>query len=219
MKETTILLEYETCKDLKSLGLNSPGLYVYNVETSWNILIEPFVSDVTIGDNYINIPTISDVLEFFKNTLNFDVKGLYNETDHSIDYTFYQNNKIVNKIVKNIDTTTTISDFIKILIDLCVKYNFLKPDNMKKLGFDCLEDKHPYYKYGNNATVHYNIDYNSQFPEPKCKVLINCNIDHVTSNKGIIPYMEILQDGGSRKVYNGLCPSKEFLLELLNNNR
>lgn len=93
--------------------------------------------------------------------------------------------------------------------------DFLKPDNMKLLGFDCTKNEHPYYIYKNDGTKHRNKDYNSQFPEPRGKVIVACNLDYNPD----MPFVGIEQDGGSRNVYHGICPSEEFLETLLNNVR
>jgi len=92
--------------------------------------------------------------------------------------------------------------------------SFLEPENMKILGFDCLSDKDGYLKYQNNATVHYNTDYNSKFPEPRGKVIIYVNFTY-----GDIPFVGIEQDGGTRNVYNGVCETEMFLKSLLNSIR
>lgn len=94
-------------------------------------------------------------------------------------------------------------------------FEFIEPDNMKVLGFDCVSDKDGYYEYHNNATVHYNKDYNRQFPEPKGKVIINVNTKY---DKKYV-YLQIRQDGGTRNVYAGVCYTESFLKELLNNIR
>jgi hypothetical protein len=101
------------------------------------------------------------------------------------------------------------------------KNDFLEPDNMKKLGYELSEDHKDdgYYKYQNNGTIHYNKDYNRNFPEPKGKVLISVNTTYTTLTKENIPYIGIKQDGGTRSVYSGLCPSEDFLIQLLNNIR
>jgi hypothetical protein len=101
------------------------------------------------------------------------------------------------------------------------KNDFLEPDNMLKLGFELSEDhnNNGYYKYQNNATIHYNKDYNRNFPEPKGKVLISVNTTYTTLAKENIPYIGIKQDGGTRSVYGGLCPNEDFLIQLLNNIR
>ena len=91
--------------------------------------------------------------------------------------------------------------------------SFLEPENMKILGFDCLSDKDGYLKYENNATIHYNPDYN-KFPEPKGKVIIYVNFTY-----GDIPFVGIEQDGGTRNVYHGVCETEMFLKLLLNSIR
>lgn len=87
---------------------------------------------------------------------------------------------------------------------------FLLPDNMKKLGFDCLSNKDGYLKYQNDGTKHYNKDYNSTYPEPKGKVIVYVNISRSNYN-----FVGIMQDGDTRTVYNGVCEDQEFLVKLL----
>ena len=86
---------------------------------------------------------------------------------------------------------------------------FLEPENMLLLGFECIQNDKGYLKYENNATVHYNPDYN-QFPEPKGKVIIYVNFTY-----GEIPFVGIDQDGGTRTVFNGVCETEMFLKLLL----
>ena len=93
-------------------------------------------------------------------------------------------------------------------------------DKLKKLGFEIREETSKgYYKYQNNGTIHYNKDYNRDFPEPRGKVLISVNTTCTTSDGVNIPYIGIKQDAGTRTVYDGLCPDKNFLIQLLNNIR
>ena len=90
----------------------------------------------------------------------------------------------------------------------------LTPESMKlEFGFDCKKNEHPYCTYVNDGSKHRNKDY-SQFPEPRGKVIVHCN-----HNYSDLPFITIEQDGGTRTVYHGLCPSKEFLETILNNIR
>jgi hypothetical protein len=97
-------------------------------------------------------------------------------------------------------------------------HDFLLPPSMKVLGFDLIPDeksnKEGYFKYENNATVHWNKDYNSEFPESKGKVIIYVNMHYSK-----LPFLGIDQDGGTRHVYHGVCPSKLFLEMLLTSIR
>jgi len=94
-------------------------------------------------------------------------------------------------------------------------FEFLKPNTMKELGFDCVKDKNDgYFEYRNDGTKHYNKDYNKTFPEPKGKVIIYVNFTY-----GETPFIGITQDGDTRIVYNGVCSSKEFFIDLINNVR
>jgi hypothetical protein len=97
---------------------------------------------------------------------------------------------------------------------------------MLKLGFERIKNSkqgdlpntyndNGYYTYENNATIHYNKDYNKEFPEPRGKVIIYVN----TTYKKDVAYVSIKQDGGTRTVYAGVCPTEEFLVQLLNNIR
>lgn len=92
---------------------------------------------------------------------------------------------------------------------------FIEPENMKLLGFSLVSDKDNYLKYENNATIHWNKDYNKQFPEPKGKVIIFVNCTYHDDYL----FLNIRQDGDSRTVYNGVCDSAMFLKMLLENNR
>lgn len=98
------------------------------------------------------------------------------------------------------------------------EFNFLLPDNMKKLGFDDISDpidkQKGYYKYQNDGTKHYNTDYNRNYPEPKGKVIVYVNFGY-----GIFPFIGIKQDADSRTSYNGICPDEDFLEKLLKNIR
>lgn len=91
---------------------------------------------------------------------------------------------------------------------------FLEPENMKLLGFDCISDKDGYLVYKNDGTKHYNPDYNSKFPEPKGKVIIYVNFTY-----GDIPFVGIDQDAGTRHVYHGVCENEVFFILLLNSIR
>lgn len=98
--------------------------------------------------------------------------------------------------------------------------DFILPDNMLLLGFEQVgESSNGYYKYQNNATIHYNKDYNPNFPEPRGKVLISVSTVYTTLKGDVVPYIGIKQDGGTRASYNGLCPNEDFLIQLLNNIR
>lgn len=95
-------------------------------------------------------------------------------------------------------------------------FDFLRPDNMKVLGFDCVkDDQNGYLKYTNDGTKHRNPDYNREFPEPKGKVVVYVNFTY--SNE--YPYVGIKQDGDTRSVYGGIVRNESFLIELLNNVR
>jgi hypothetical protein len=136
------------------------------------------------------------------------------------EHTYHKNGEVgemINKgrideySVKSFRVKTNRNNEITILDEL----SFIKPHNMKKLGFDVTEDKNNgYFKYQNDGTKHYNPDYNPKFPEPKGKVLISVNSIHTTLKKENIPYIQIKQDGGTRTVYNGLCPNESFLIGL-----
>jgi len=95
----------------------------------------------------------------------------------------------------------------------CIMFrpDFIEEDNMLKLGFILISDKDNYLKYVNNGKIHYNVDYNDKFPEPKGKVYLyfNCNYN------GKDLFLGIRQDGDTRNVYNGICNSEEFLKTLL----
>ncbi len=96
---------------------------------------------------------------------------------------------------------------------------FLNEESLLKLGFEKISNNYPNcYEYQNNGTIHYNSDY-SKYPEPKGKVILKFKTDYTTLSGIIVPYIEILQDGGTRKVYQGLCPTEHFLLLLLFNIR
>jgi hypothetical protein len=92
---------------------------------------------------------------------------------------------------------------------------FIEPNNMLVLGFKLISDKDGYLKYENNATVHYNKDYNDTFPEPTGKVILYIN---TTYDKNYF-YVSIRQDGDTRTSYAGVCSTEEFLKQLLNNIR
>ena len=87
---------------------------------------------------------------------------------------------------------------------------FLEPENMKILGFDCISNKDGYLKYQNDGTKHYNTDYNSKYPEPKGKVFL-----YISFVYGEYPFIEINQDGDTRRVYHGICKTEDFLKSLL----
>ena len=94
--------------------------------------------------------------------------------------------------------------------------DFLKPKTMKEdFGFDCRKDNYPYFEYCNDGTRHRNKDYNSLYPEPRGKVILFCNMDYTEENA----FIEVQQDGGTRTVYHGVCPTPEFLELVLNNIR
>ncbi len=97
-----------------------------------------------------------------------------------------------------------------------MKSSYLSPASMLDLGFEFIPAENNsigYFKYQNNATVHWNKDY-SEFPEPKGKVIIYVNMHYSD-----LPFVEIRQDGGTRCVYHGICPSKLFLEMLLTSIR
>lgn len=96
--------------------------------------------------------------------------------------------------------------------------NYILPDNMLKLGFENIPQKDEgYLKYENNATYHWNKAYNKQYPEPKGKVIIYVNTTHTKYDEHI--FVNIRQDADTRTVYNGICPSEEFLKTILSNIR
>ena len=87
-------------------------------------------------------------------------------------------------------------------------------EDIGAIGFELVYDKGEYLKYQNNGTINYNPDYNPECPEPRGKVLMYINLAY-----GEYPFVTIEQDGGTRKVYNGIVRSEEFLIELLNSVR
>lgn len=89
--------------------------------------------------------------------------------------------------------------------------NFIEPENMTILGFELVKDKDNYMTYHNNATVHYNKDYNKKFPEPKGKVILHVNCNYHEDYF----YLCIEQDGGTRNSFCGVCNTESFLKELL----
>ncbi len=96
-------------------------------------------------------------------------------------------------------------------------FNFLLPKEMLSFGFELVPAENNamgYFQYQNNASVHWNKDYNKNFPEPKGRVIIYVNMHYSD-----LPFVEIQQDGGTRKVYHGVCPSKLFLEMLLTSIR
>lgn len=101
------------------------------------------------------------------------------------------------------------------------KFSFLLPDNMKMLGFDCTKEEKEYLSYENDGTKHYNKDYNNKFPEPKGKVIINVNLMYgcIGEEFSQLPIVGIYNDGNTRTSYNGVIPSEEFLITLLNSIR
>jgi len=96
------------------------------------------------------------------------------------------------------------------------KPDFLSQENMLKLGFEQLSEESTYLKFQNNGTVYYNKDY-SKFKEPKGKVQIQLNYERFEKN-GVID-IGILQDGGTRTSYYGVCENEEFLISLLKHIR
>lgn len=99
----------------------------------------------------------------------------------------------------------------------CKDNSFLLPDNMKKLGFELTKKpENGYYAYQNDGTKHYNKDYHNAAPESKGKVLLYVNLSDYSKKN---PFVGIKQDCGSRTVYNGICSTEEFLIQLLNQVR
>jgi hypothetical protein len=82
---------------------------------------------------------------------------------------------------------------------------------MQYLGFDMLSHNEPYAKYQNNGTVHWNRDYNPDFPESRGRVIVYVNNSY--NNTGA--FLEIQQDGGTRKVFHGSVDSFETLVRVL----
>lgn len=99
----------------------------------------------------------------------------------------------------------------------CKDKSFLLPENMKKLGFVLTKKpENGYYAYQNDGTKHYNKDYHSAAPESKGKVLLFVNLSDYSKTN---PFVGLKQDGGTRTVYNGICSSEDFLIQLLNQIR
>jgi hypothetical protein len=94
---------------------------------------------------------------------------------------------------------------------------FIEPENMKRLGFDLISDEQGYLKYQNDGKVHYNKDYNKDFAEPKGKVLVFINTGYIGEGEAF--YLGIKQDAGTRNVFNGICDTEEFLVNLFNKIR
>ena len=94
---------------------------------------------------------------------------------------------------------------------------FIETENMKRLGFDLISDERGYLKYQNDGSIHYNKDYNKNFPEPRGKVILSINTTYL--KEGDIFYLAIQQDGGTRTSYSGICDNEEFLINLLNKIR
>jgi hypothetical protein len=92
---------------------------------------------------------------------------------------------------------------------------FIEPSNMKILGFDLVKDEDNYLHYVNDGTIHWNKGYSKEFPEPKEKVIIYINCNY--SNEHF--FIGIEQDGGTRKVYYGVCDNEIYLKLLLENIR
>lgn len=99
----------------------------------------------------------------------------------------------------------------------CKDNSFLLPNNMKKLGFVLTKKpENGYYAYQNDGTKHYNKDYHNVAPESKGKVLLYVNLSDYSKKN---PFVGLMQDGGTRTVYNGICSTEEFLIQLLNQIR
>ena len=69
-----------------------------------------------------------------------------------------------------------------------------------------------YFRGINDGTVSYNKDYGRQ---GRGKLIIYFNINY--SETGI--FAQIEEDGGTRKIYHGIIPSKEFFIDILTNIR
>jgi hypothetical protein len=99
-------------------------------------------------------------------------------------------------------------------------HSFLRPKKMEEFGFELNKDpENGFFSYQNNGKVHWNKDYNREFPEPKGKVSITVNINYTRLSGETVPYIGIRQDGGTRWSYMGLCPNEDFLRMLLENIR
>lgn len=128
----------------------------------------------------------------------------------------YDLNKSLKENSNNLVAHCTAIEFLGISRyvqrEMMPKPNFLLEDIMKEKGFYLYskDATDSYYEYHNNGTVHYNIDYNQRFPEPKDKVIINISFKY-----GEFPYVSITQDGGTRKVYAGVVYNEVFFDQLL----
>lgn len=96
-----------------------------------------------------------------------------------------------------------------------IVYPLFSDAMMLYLGFEKVSENGPLKAFQNNATILWDKDYNAEFPEPKGKVIINVNTEY-RKNKC---FATIQNDGGTRKVYNGVVPNEEFLIQLLKNIR
>lgn len=64
---------------------------------------------------------------------------------------------------------------------------FIETENMKRLGFDLISDERGYLKYQNDGSIHYNKDYNKNFPEPRGKVILSINTIYLKEGGYILP--------------------------------
>ncbi len=86
------------------------------------------------------------------------------------------------------------------------------PIGFKLIDNDSTPEEKGYFYAINDGTVHYNKDYGA---ENKGKIYIYFN----TNYNGVDIFAEIRQDAGTRKVYHGIIPNREFFIDILTNIR
>lgn len=87
---------------------------------------------------------------------------------------------------------------------------FIEPNFMKTLGYSLISDEKGYLKYANDGSTKsrwYGI-------MPKAKRIIYFNTTWNAEQK--VLFMEIREDGDSRKVYHGAIDTEEHFLLILN---
>ncbi len=83
---------------------------------------------------------------------------------------------------------------------------WVEPDMMKNLGYELVSDDGTYLKYVNVAGLE--VDDYGLMPKGKRIIYFNCEYNKFSKLPRNVVYTAIEEDGGTRKVFAGVCDSE-----------
>lgn len=80
---------------------------------------------------------------------------------------------------------------------------WIEPDIMSYFGYELISDNGNYLKYQNKAGIV--VDDYGIMPKGKRIIYFNCEYNKFSTTFGNVVYVGIEEDGGSRRVFAGVC--------------